>query len=186
MPLDSGLLGNARAAETRMIDAEQAAEVARSDFHRAVRRLQIEGGSLREISEAFGLSHQRVHQIVESAGGSRRWRQHRGSTGDLRSCSFCGTGEQRVEVLVGGPGVYICDMCTGGAIAVVAAPARPGQKAAIQPVGDQARAERCSFCGNRRHQVSGMAAARGILICNECLHLCAEICRERRSGPGGG
>jgi hypothetical protein len=44
MPLDSGLLGQARAAEARAIDAEQDAEAARAEFHRAIRRLQLAGG----------------------------------------------------------------------------------------------------------------------------------------------
>ena len=72
MPLDASLLEQAKAAEGRVIDAEHAAEVARADFHRTVRRLPLAGASLREIADALGLSHQRVHQIVESAGGSRR------------------------------------------------------------------------------------------------------------------
>jgi DNA-directed RNA polymerase specialized sigma24 family protein len=70
MPLDASLLEQAKAAEARVIDAEHAAEGARADFHRAVRRLQLAGASLREIADALGLSHQRVPQIVESAGGS--------------------------------------------------------------------------------------------------------------------
>jgi hypothetical protein len=186
MALDAALLSAARAAETRMIDAEHLAETARAEFHRTVRRLQLEGGSLREIAEALGLSHQRVHQIVEAAGGSRRWRHHRGGDLDLLSCSFCGASRKRVKVLVGGPGVYICDTCTAGAVTVLAAaPGRTGRAAPIQPAGDEARTERCSFCGNRRYQASGMAAARGIRICGECLQLCEEICRERTSGPGG-
>ena len=57
----------------RLIDAERDAETARADFHRAVRRLHLHGASLRELAASLGLSHQRVHQIVESAGGSRRW-----------------------------------------------------------------------------------------------------------------
>ena len=69
MPLHQELLDDARTAEARLIDAERAADVARADFHHAVRRLQLSGGSLREIAEALGLSHQRVHQIVEGAGG---------------------------------------------------------------------------------------------------------------------
>src|SRR5262249_54584091 len=50
MSLDSALLGQAKAAEARVIDAEHEAEVARADFHQAVRRLQLAGGSLREIA----------------------------------------------------------------------------------------------------------------------------------------
>jgi len=54
MPLDSGLLGQARTAKARAIDTERDAEVARAEFHRAIRRLQLAGGSLREIAEEFG------------------------------------------------------------------------------------------------------------------------------------
>jgi hypothetical protein len=71
MPLDPDLLSQARAAEGHLIDAEQAADIARAEFHGSVRRLQLAGGSLREIAEALGLSHQRIHQIVEAAPGQQ-------------------------------------------------------------------------------------------------------------------
>src|SRR6266496_374682 len=76
--MDENLLAEARRAQERMIDAERDAEAARAEFHRAVRRLHLNGSSLRELAAALGLSHQRVHQIVESAGGSRRWLRRRG------------------------------------------------------------------------------------------------------------
>ena len=71
--MDEDLLAEARKAQERLIEAEHDAEIARAGFHRAVRRLHLNGGSLREIAPTLGLSHQRVHQIVEAAGGSRRW-----------------------------------------------------------------------------------------------------------------
>jgi ATP-dependent Clp protease ATP-binding subunit ClpX len=40
-------------------------------------------------------------------------------------------------------------------------------------------AEKCSFCGKRRHQVPGLAAAGSARICAECLELCHEILTER-------
>ena len=40
-------------------------------------------------------------------------------------------------------------------------------------------AERCSFCGKRRYQVPGLAAAHSSRICAECLELCDEILTER-------
>src|SRR6516164_11345311 len=107
MPVTADLLAEAKAAEARVIEAEHAAEVARADFHRAVRRLQLAGASLREIADALGLSHQRVHQIVASAGGSRRWRSRRAAGGPLASCSFCGRDQKHVKALIAGPGVYI-------------------------------------------------------------------------------
>src|SRR5580700_11513582 len=71
--VNNDLLAEARQAQERLIDAERDVEVARAEFHRAVRRLHLQGSSLRELAAGLGLSHQRVHQIVEEAGGSRRW-----------------------------------------------------------------------------------------------------------------
>jgi len=126
MPLNSGLLDQAKTAEARVIDAEHEAEVARADFHRAVRRLQLAGASLREIADALGLSHQRIHQIVASAGGSRRWRSRRAAGGPLLSCSFCGRDQKHVKALITGPGVDICDRCIRRADAVLPGRVHPG------------------------------------------------------------
>src|SRR5487761_1293568 len=71
--MNGELLAEARQAQGRLIDAERDVEVARAEFHRAVRRLHLHGSSLRELAAGLGLSHQRVHQIVAEAGGSRRW-----------------------------------------------------------------------------------------------------------------
>lgn len=180
MSLDAELLDQAKAAEARVIDAEHQVEVARADFHRAVRRLQLAGASLREIADALSLSHQRVHQIVESAGGSRRWRSRHPRAGQLASCTFCGRDQKHVKTLIAGPGVYICDRCIHRSDTVLSA----GQTAmeggrALWPVREEARAERCSFCGKRRYQVPGMVAAERARICDECLRLCHEIRDER-------
>ncbi|MBV9095794.1 MAG: hypothetical protein JO132_18310 [Streptosporangiaceae bacterium] len=48
----------------------------------------------------------------------------------------------------------------------------------MKPVGEDAATAKCSFCGKRRHQVSGLAAAAGGTICTECLVLCHEIVAE--------
>ena len=176
------MLDAARAAEARLIDAERAADIAQADFHHAVRRMQISGGSLREIAEALGLSHQRVHQIVEGAGGARPWRgvvrRGKGEPGMLLKCSFCGKQQKQVKKLIAGPGVYICDECTRKADRVIAT----GQAAAtplsaMKSVGedDDALRAKCSFCGKRRHQVPGLAVAARVTICTECLGLCHEI-----------
>jgi len=60
-------------ARERLLDLEHEAERARVDFHHGLRRLHAAGGSLREIADRFALSHQRVHQIVDTAasGGQR-------------------------------------------------------------------------------------------------------------------
>ncbi|HWB56705.1 MAG TPA: Clp protease N-terminal domain-containing protein [Gaiellaceae bacterium] len=64
-PLDPEGLREARESRDRMLEAQHALERARADYGHAIRRLHAEGGSLREIAESLGLSHQRVHQIVE-------------------------------------------------------------------------------------------------------------------------
>jgi hypothetical protein len=50
--------------------------------------------------------------------------------------------------------------------------------ATIGQVSDADRAERCSFCGKRRHQVAAMASTGRKQICNECVGLCDEIISE--------
>jgi len=185
MPLHQELLDDARAAEARLIDADRAADVARAEFHHAVRRLQLSGGSLREIAEALGLSHQRVHQIVEGAGGARPWRRAGRSgavePGMLLKCSFCGKQQRQVRKLIAGPGVYICNECIEKADRVIAT----GESAAtplsaMKSAGDDQDALRlkCSFCGKRRHQTSGVAVAAKVAICTDCLALCHEIVTE--------
>ena len=64
-PLDPATLREARDSRDRMLEAQHELERARADYGHAIRRLHAEGGSLREIAENLGLSHQRIHQIVE-------------------------------------------------------------------------------------------------------------------------
>jgi hypothetical protein len=53
--MDENLLAEARNAQERLIDAEHDADVARADFHRAVRRLHLHGSSLRELRDLLGM-----------------------------------------------------------------------------------------------------------------------------------
>jgi len=185
MPIHQELLDDARAAEARLIDAERDADIARAEFHHAVRRLQLSGASLREIAEALGLSHQRVHQIVEGAGGARPWRRvasrDKGEPGSMLKCSFCGKQQKQVRKLIAGPGVYTCNECIEKADRVIAtgeATATP--LFSMKSLGEDEDTSRfkCSFCGKRRHQVSGLAIAAQLAICTECLALCHEIIAE--------
>ncbi len=184
--MNEDLLAAARQAQERLIEAEHDAEVARAEFHRAVRRLHLHGGSLRELAPALGLSHQRVHQIVESAGGSRRWSPRR-VVRRSAACTFCRRPEQEAGPLIAGPGVYICGVCSALAAEALATegPAEPGPLRAV-PAGDVR--ERCSFCGKYRPDCTGLAATmpgagsgQAGAICGECLMLCAEIFAERES-----
>ena len=69
MPLNPDLLRQATEARDRLVEVQRDVEQTRSDYHYLIRRLHAEGGTLREIAEALGLSHQRVHQIVETPAG---------------------------------------------------------------------------------------------------------------------
>jgi ClpX C4-type zinc finger len=193
--MDDELLAEARRAQERLIDAERDVEVARAEFHRAVRRLHLHGASLRELAAGLGLSHQRVHQIVESAGGSRRWlrRRETGRPFPPPICTFCGKQQAEVGKVIAGPGAYICDECVGLAKSVIssgAAASTPrGQMIAVP---EQDRREHCSFCGKYRYQAPGLAAFPAEVagkppavaaICTECLDLCDEIIAEDFSAP---
>ncbi len=68
-PLDPTALREARDSRDRMLEAQHELERSRADYGHAIRRLHAEGGSLREIAESLGLSHQRVHQLVEGDEG---------------------------------------------------------------------------------------------------------------------
>jgi ClpX C4-type zinc finger len=186
--MDENLLAAARQAQEQLVEADHAAEVAKAQFHRAVRRLHLSGASLREVAAALHLSHQRVHQIVETAGGARRWGR-RGRLPSELACSFCGRRQRKARKLVAGPDVYICEPCVELAETVI----RSGQAAetALGPlhsVPDTMAQRRCSFCGKRRQQVTGLATSAGgpagkladdAAICAQCLVLCREIHAEQ-------
>jgi len=186
--MDEELLARAKRAQERLIEAEHAAEVARAEFHRAVRRLHLSGASLRELARALHLSHQRVHQIVEAAGGARRWGR-RGRQPPELACSFCGRPQRKTRKLVAGPGVYICEKCVEMAEAVICSGhATETALGLLRPVAEGATRRRCSFCGKHRRQVAGLATtvdnpagkvAGDAAICAECLTLCREIHAEQ-------
>jgi hypothetical protein len=179
MALEPEMFAAASAAEERLIEAEHKAAIARADFQRAVRRLHLSGGSLREIASEFGLSHQRVHQIVEDAGGGRHWRKRK-DKGEPRACSFCGRPQRKSRQLVAGPGVFICESCVTLASGVLST-RRDAETplSAVVAIGEDRGRERCSFCGKRRHHVAGLASTGDVEICSECLTLCDEILVER-------
>src|SRR6266540_6144177 len=174
MAAEVDLEAEATGAEKRLIEAEHLAESARADFHRAVRRLHLSGASLREIASTLGLSHQRVHQIVEGAGGGRRWRK-RSDANEDRVCSFCGRAQRKSRPLVAGPGVYICEACIGlvGDVISTGTAAKTVAATVVAVAAD--RRERCSFCGKRRPPVEGLASTGDVIICSNCIKIYEEL-----------
>ncbi len=74
-PVEPALLAEARTSRDRLLGIQHELERARADYNDAVRRLHAAGASLREIAENLGLSHQRVHQIVDGEAPELRARR---------------------------------------------------------------------------------------------------------------
>jgi len=165
MTLDSQLLDKARAAGAALGESERQALLARAEYHTAIRRLHLGGASLREIAQALSLSHQRVQQIVDEAGGTwwqRVWRTRTARRDAV--CTGCGRPPSEVGKLIAGPNVFICDACVAAA-----------EKGRPSP-----RRASCSFCGKRG---SAQALAPALAVCGDCLRLCREIL-DQRAGQG--
>lgn len=146
MTLDDSLLRQARDASTRWAAAQDRAELAKAEYHHAVRRLHTAGGSLREIAEALSLSHQRVHQIVDAARKAGP------------SCSFCGKGKDDVTWLVTGPNVFICDGCAARASGGATGECSFCGKTTAVFAGPEARI--CDSCAVIAREVSAAASPR--------------------------
>jgi hypothetical protein len=181
--LDEELLRQARESAARWVDAQHQAEVAKADYHHAVRRLHFGGARLREIAEALEISHQRVHQIVESSGGSTGSKPRKKAGADL-ACTFCGTSKDEVVRLIVGPGVSICDDCVALGQRVVSQPQlleTPHTR--LDPVVRGSNLD-CSFCGKSASNVDRLVAGPGVRICDECLALSAEIIAAQSAQSG--
>ena len=174
MTLDPQLIARARAAARDLADAEQAEVLCRAEYHTAVRRLHLAGGSLREIAEALSLSHQRVQQIVSTAGGS--WWRRMGRTrkiGPDTACTWCGRPDRDVTKLIAGPNVYICDACVEAAERTLAG--QQGDNGSFARVDRKTSTARCGFCSQRASQDRSLVAAAPGHICTDCLRICREI-----------
>jgi hypothetical protein len=173
MVIDEGLLRRARDAGARLADAQRQADLAKADYHHAVRRLHFAGASMREVAEALELSHQRVHQIVEATGGTGGWKSKRSSNAE-KACTLCGLPAAEVTKLIAGPGIFICDQC----VALVRRVADTGvgeetERTRVDPAAGAGL--RCSFCGRPQGNLGTMVAGPGLCICGECVQLCEEI-----------
>jgi len=167
--LNPDLLERARRTGTDLGEADRRALLARAEYHTAIRRLHLTGGSLREIADALSLSHQRIQQIVDGSGGTW-WRKAWRTRGTMRDavCTWCGRPPSEVGKLVAGPKIYICDDCANTAAREMARmkDARPGLRAARR---------RCSFCSRFGTGGRTVVAGSHANVCDECLKLCREF-----------
>lgn len=204
MPVDEDLLAAAKTAGDRFTAAERDADLARADYHHAVRRLHLAGASLRDVAQALGISHQRVQQIVKASGGtwwSFIWRG-RNVRPDM-ICSFCGRPSTQVAKLIAGPRVYICDACVGAAEQVLrgessteGTPERSAGGGPMELVPFDSRV-RCSFCRQKSVHVLvkvkktlahpedrsrlevRVVKSGGKAVCSKCLQICRRILDDR-------
>src|SRR6185369_1845558 len=172
MALDQELLHKAQDAGKRLAEAERQALLARGDYHTIIRLLHLAGGSLREIAEGLGLSHQRIGQIVDDGGGSwwrKVWRTRK-VTRDM-VCTFCGKPPSEVEKIIAGPNVFICDTC------VDLAEQRLTRGAGAFTVAKDGA--KCSFCSKRRSAERPVVASAEARVCRVCLTQCRQILDDR-------
>jgi ClpX C4-type zinc finger len=180
MPVDDALLRRAIEARDRADELQREAARSRQAFHEAVCDIHRAGASLREIADALDLSHQRVHQIVESPGGRGVWARITGGRASparhrmVASCSFCGTDQFETRRLIAGPGVWICDRCVALARSVLeSGAAQSTERIRLEPADPNAR---CHFCGQGPRRTGGrVATGSDRNICAGCLDLCAEV-----------
>jgi hypothetical protein len=192
MPIDEELLAEAVRAAERITQAQHAVEEARAGFQRAVRTLYVQGGSMREIAERLGISHQRVHQLLDlPKPDDNRWRQHRVRARRrqaLPDCQFCGRSQQQVRKLIMGSDTAVCNACAtlghallrGGPLAV--------QRNAHVTLAIEAGPGSCGFCGKKTGTPDPHLGGRTLAlvvaphaagtICAECLELAVEIITE--------
>jgi hypothetical protein len=90
-------------------------------------------------------------------------------------CTCCRKSQHRIEKLIAGPAVFICNRCV---IAAFAAVTSEGRQRTGWELCD--RDARCSFCHEARQQAA--AFAERLVVCRSCLKICVGILTD--SGPG--
>ena len=175
MSISEELQKKARAAEVRLDEAEHALQLARAEYHAIVRRMHLAGSSLREIAQLLHLSHQRVQQMVQEAGGSwwqRIWRT-RNQKKDL-ICTFCKRPQTQLAKLIAGPKVYICDACVAAAEKSMGETRTHALQGTLSPAREGSKV-RCSFCSKGRAPERQLLTGSAGNICSDCLDICRQI-----------
>jgi transposase-like protein len=170
------LLQTAKRRELHMRDLERDLESAKEDYHQSIRDLHINEMSLREIASQLNLSHQRVHQIVESSNPS--WRFWLSPVKQELACSFCAADNEQVNKLVAGTNIYICDRCAKNCAKATLSGNTAHSPANKLRVVHKTSKVRCSFCGKLPNSRRSVVAAEKHQICSKCLDMTLRLMAE--------
>ena len=188
------LVAEARRLQERALRRQLRAERATVAFQHAIRRVHASGASIREIAAALGISHQRVHQILDAASGKGALKRPRARV----ICNLC-TEHIEPERAVAGPGVYICAGCVQCGRRLLVSPASAtAQDESTGPLALDGGKGTCAFCGRSASALQPLARAPqglapplerrrrrrpGASICRDCLDLAGEILETRAKRP---
>ncbi len=188
------LVAEARRLQERTLRRQLRAERASVAFQHAIRRLHASGASIREIAAALGISHQRVHQILDVTGGKGALKRARAQV----ICNLC-TEHIEPECAVAGPGVYVCAGCVERGRRLLVSPASAtAQDESMRPLALDGGKGTCGFCGRSASALQPLARApRGLApplerrrrrrpgasICRDCLDLAGQILEAQAKRP---
>ena len=165
-------LAEIKEKEARVKELEDDLQAAKEAYNAAIRKMHVGGKSLREIGQLLNLSHQRVHQIVESE--ARGWRAFLRPAKPEPACSICGLNGDRVEKLVQGPGIFACDYCITSCSMVLASNyaghsilSGGNEFKKLDPKSKR----RCSFCGKLPGHKRQVIAGNKHQVCDKCIEL---------------
>ncbi len=152
-----------QSAQKRLRRAEQKAQQAKMSYHATIGELAASGATEREIGGELGLSHQRVHQILEEL-----------------SCDFCGAPRREAErMIAAGYGGHICDLCVAIGEKVLGNRSTESDGRTTMRFVSPENRPTCTFCGVKQNKRSkGMASHKANRICPACVTLCREIIDE--------
>jgi|SRR5271170_4453099 len=158
-----------REREARIRELEFELGKAKEDYHEAVRDMHVQGMSLREIAALLKLSHQRVHQIVETQ--SQHWRFCVRPLNPKLVCSFCESSSNQVDKLVAGPNIFMCNECGVHCAKALKTGQPVDYKDNKFQILDKSTRLRCSFCGKLPGKTRVVVASRRHQVCSTCLKL---------------
>lgn len=153
--------------QKRILELEVEMNSAKENYSDAVRKLHESDMSYREIAVRLGVSHQRIHQIVEEKRKKEQpWIKlvkH-----DLH-CVFCGLSNNQVDKLVAGSKTFICDSCAENCSKVAETNNTMSNKhVTFKPLKASTRST-CSFCARAGKGRTPIVGSQKHQLCDVCL-----------------